>query len=84
MKEQGYNPLLLHYFTMMHAKRPNASWVIKELFSISWFFNIIFLTILYIVWVKIADKNETYIMQVVIYYPIGYNKKYINIYKLNV
>lgn len=33
-------------------------WISQELFSFPWFFNIAFLAILYIVWVKIVDKKR--------------------------
>jgi hypothetical protein len=48
----------LYNLRMQYWQESYKHWVSEEIFSFTWFFNLTFLIILYIVWIKIVDKNR--------------------------
>lgn len=48
----------LYDLRMEYWRRSYDHWISEELFSFPWFFNLVFLIVLYIIWVKIVHKNR--------------------------
>jgi hypothetical protein len=48
----------LYDLRMEYWRQSYKQWISQELFSFPWFFNIVFLAVLYIIWVKIVHKNR--------------------------
>ncbi|MCX7711550.1 MAG: hypothetical protein N2484_17050 [Clostridia bacterium] len=48
----------LHGTQVMYWNQSYQRWAAQELFSFGWFFNIVFLIVLYTVWIKIVDKRR--------------------------
>jgi hypothetical protein len=48
----------LYEIRMEYWQEAYKRWITQEIFTFPWFFNIAFLIILYIVWVKIVDKKR--------------------------
>lgn len=48
----------LYEIQMEFWKQSYQRWSTQELFSFAWFFNIAFMLILYVIWIKIVDKRR--------------------------
>lgn len=48
----------LYSLRMEFWQKSYKHWVSQEIFSFPWFFNTVFLLVLYIVWIKLVDKNR--------------------------
>ena len=48
----------LYSLHMEYWAKSYQHWISKEVFSFAWYFNIAFLLILYVVWIKLVDKKQ--------------------------
>lgn len=48
----------LYSIRMEYWQESYNHWLTQEIFTFPWFFNIVFLLVLYVIWIKIVDKSR--------------------------